>query len=71
MNQAKSIDKRAALRDKSGDPNFSLQDFYLSQVKLSPGLINDFIPNARMVQEEGGEIRDLIESAETFTSAND
>lgn len=56
MNQAKSINKRAALREKSGNPDLSLQDFYLSQVKLSPGLITDFIPNAKMIQKEGGPL---------------
>ncbi len=56
MNQAKSISKRAALRERSGNPNLTLQDFYLHQVKFAPGLITKFINKARLVQKEGGPL---------------
>ncbi|KXN81598.1 Tryptophan 2-halogenase [Leucoagaricus sp. SymC.cos] len=53
INHAQSITKRNAFREKAGADS-TLQDFYLDQVKLSPGLYNDFIPNAKMVQKEDG-----------------
>ncbi|KAF5353912.1 hypothetical protein D9756_007139 [Leucocoprinus leucothites] len=56
MNHAQSIQKRNAFREESGNPNSSLHDFYLSQVKLAPGLVSDLIPNGRMVEKEGGPI---------------
>lgn len=74
MNQVKSANKRAALREQSGNPDYSLQDFYLSQVKLSPGLFKDFIPNANMVQKEGGPLvrqaSDYSYSATSYAGPN-
>lgn len=56
MNHVLSIQKRNTLRKASGDPDSSLQDIYLHQLKLAPGLISDLIPNARMVEKEGGPL---------------
>lgn len=68
MNHAKSISKRAVLREQSVNPDYSLQDFYLDQVKLAPGLIKDLIPNAKMIRKEGGP---LVRQASDYSySAN-
>lgn len=56
MNHVQSIQKRNTLRKASGDHDSSLQDIYLHQLKLAPGLISDLIPNARMVEKEGGPL---------------
>ncbi|KAF9450835.1 FAD/NAD(P)-binding domain-containing protein [Macrolepiota fuliginosa MF-IS2] len=56
MSHAKSITKRAALCQKSGNPDLSLEDFYLDQIKLAPGLVTDLIPNAKMVQKDDGPL---------------
>ncbi|KAJ3575479.1 hypothetical protein NP233_g1073 [Leucocoprinus birnbaumii] len=68
MNHAQSIQKRNALREESGNPDSSLQDFYLSQVKLAPGLFKDLIPNARMVAKEGGA---LVRQASDYSYSAD
>lgn len=56
MDHAQSIQKRKTLRKASGNSVSSLQDIYLHQLKLAPGLSSDLIPNAKLVEKEGGPL---------------
>lgn len=56
MDHVQSIQKRKTLRKASGNSVSSLQDIYLHQLKLAPGLSSDLIPNAKLVEKEGGPL---------------